>query len=152
MIKTLATKYPGKYPARLGQPWTDDETQKLLQAVKRSENHNQIAKEHQRSVGSITSRLKLLAYEYYQDEIPIEKIQKYTGLDKEVIADSISKYTWVEENKKKKNEAKLEICDSPVEKIDNFLEKKNTQLTEIIDLLKEMKGMMAEMIKLQRDI
>lgn len=152
MIKTLATKYPEKYPARMGQPWSDDETQKLLQAVKRSEDHNQIAKEHQRTVGSITSRLKLLAYEYYQEELPIEKIQKYTGLNKEVIADSISKYTWAEENKKKKNEAKQKIQDSPVVRVDEFLEKKNTQLTEIIDLLKEMKGMMAEMIKLQRDI
>jgi hypothetical protein len=149
MIKTLATKYPGKYPARMGQPWADDETQKLLQAVKRSESHDQMAKTHERTIGSIRAKLSMLAYEYYQEEVPIEKIQIYTGLDKEVIVDSIARRTWQDENKKKKNEAKLEIYDSPLVE---FNEKKNTQLTEIIDLLKEMKGMMAEMIRLQKDI
>ena len=84
-----------KYPARFGQPWKDEETIKLLRSIQKKKPLEEIARGHERTVGGITAQLKKLAVEYhFNDNRPIEEIQKFTGLSKEIIEDSIRKKTF----------------------------------------------------------
>jgi hypothetical protein len=77
-------------PLRKGKPWPNDEILQLLQNVRKKKSHEEIAAEHQRTTGGITSKLRELAADYhYNDGRPIEEIQRYTGLAKEVIQDAI---------------------------------------------------------------
>lgn len=79
------------YPARMGKAWDDHETLNLLKKIRENKTVDTIAKEHERTVGAITSKLRVLAYEFYEEGRTIDQIKKYTGLSTEQIADSISK-------------------------------------------------------------
>lgn len=79
------------YPARMGKAWDDHETLNLLKKIRENKTVDTIAKEHERTVGGITSKLRVLAYEFYEEGKTIDQIKKYTGLSTEQIADSISK-------------------------------------------------------------
>jgi hypothetical protein len=92
MKKTMYGLDASKYPTRLGQPWTDEETMKLLRAVQKKKVIADIAEEHERTVGGIISYLKKLAVDYhFNDNRPVEEIHKFTGLSVEVIKDAIRK-------------------------------------------------------------
>ena len=101
-------------PARMGQMWSDEETQQLLQSIQKKKTIQEIAVEHERTNGGITSRLRTLAADYhFNDKRPIEEIQKFTGLSKEQIEEIIKKR----------------------EKKDKPVERKHTQLqTDPVDL------------------
>ena len=79
------------YPARMGKAWDDHEILNLLKKIRENKTVDTIAKEHERTVGGIRSRLGVLAYEFYEEGKTIDQIKKYTGLSTEQIADSISK-------------------------------------------------------------
>lgn len=132
---------PDKYPARMGQIWTDDETLKLLQAVRNKESFDQIASSHERTVGAIRARLRSLACDYYFNENrPIEVIMKFTGLEKQTIIDAISKRQ-VEMNKKQKEKEEIKILDENIKQKETQPIKEvisNALLVEIRDLLKEL--------------
>ena len=90
--KYLHEQEPGKYPARMGSPWKGEEIVKLLTAVRNKKTISEIATEHERTKGSIASKLRTLAGDYYfNDKRPIEEIQKFTGLSEEVILEVIKK-------------------------------------------------------------
>lgn len=98
---------PTKY-ANLGKPWKDEEVVKLLSEIQKKMAHADIAEAHQRSVGSITSRLKSLAADYYfNDNRPLKEIEKYTGLSDEEIADAISKRQYQMDMAEQKKKAKF---------------------------------------------
>ena len=85
---------PSKYPSRMGQPWKEDEVVKLLTSIQRKKSIEEIAKEHDRTEGSIHSYIRKLAVDYhFNDNRPMEEIQKFTGLTKELIEDAIQKRT-----------------------------------------------------------
>lgn len=105
-----------KYPSRLGAPWTDKELIQLLTSVKNKESIQEIAKKHSRTEGGITSRLRVLAAEYYtNDDKSIEEIKVITGLDKESIIDAIQKRAWADSQKEKKAAQKNELQQLEVE-------------------------------------
>ena len=60
----LREQNPTKF-ANLGKPWKDEETMKLLSEVQKKMTYAEIAEAHQRSVGSISSRLRSMAADYY---------------------------------------------------------------------------------------
>ena len=92
---------PSKYPARLGQPWKDDEVLKLLTSIQKKKSIEDIAKEHDRTVSGIRAYLKKLATDYhFNDKRPIEEIQKFTGLNKEEIMEAIKKQDYKDSIKK----------------------------------------------------
>ena len=78
-----------KYPANMGKAWSDDETLQLLQSVKKKKAHQEIATEHERTLGGITSRLRHLAGEYHKEGRSIEAIMKFTGLTEGIIKEAI---------------------------------------------------------------
>ena len=110
---------PDKYPKNYGMPWTEDETQQLLIEIVRKQTHEQIAETHGRTVGGILGQLKKIAYNYYLEGKPFEKIIKYTGLTLEIIEDTI-------EREKNKNERK-EIIKKEKEEVKKVKEDKKKE-------------------------
>jgi hypothetical protein len=125
-------------PARRGEPWSEDEIQKLLQAVRRKETHTQIALAHERTQGAIRSRLRELAADYYfNDNRPLDEIMKFTGLDSETITDAISKRQWRMDQKVKEQ---TQVLADPEPKREGM-----------ISLLSEIRDMMKEMLEIMKD-
>ena len=82
---------PSKYPANMGKAWSDDEVLQLLQGIRKKKTMEEIAEEHGRTVGGISSRLRQIATDYHNEGRPIEQIQKFTGLTTEQIQDAIER-------------------------------------------------------------
>ena len=109
--KTIYGLDASKYPARLGQPWSSDETAKLLKSIKDNQSLEDIAKDHQRTEGGITSYLRKMAYDYYKnDKKSIEEIVSLTGLSALVINKTITAQDGIQAKKTEKKE----IAPSPV--------------------------------------
>ena len=128
--------------ARRGEPWSEDEIQKLLQAVRRKETHTQIALAHERTQGAIRSRLRELAADYYfNDNRPLDEIMKFTGLDAETISDTISRRQYYMDMKEKKVESQVLAKPSILPKVSEPQQKREymtSLLVEIRDMMKEM--------------
>ena len=95
----------------MGQPWEEDEVIKLLASIQQNKSIEDIASDHERTVGGINSYRKKLAVEYYtNDQRPIKQIQKFTGLSQLEIEDAINRHEIREgklSSKVKANEQKL---------------------------------------------
>ena len=104
------------YPARMGKAWDDHETLNLLKKIRENKTVDIIAKEHERTVGGITSKLRVLAYEFYEEGKTIDQIKKYTGLSTEQIADSISKREYAKSIKERKQNLKNKLKEDPLDK------------------------------------
>jgi len=90
----LMEKDPIKYPARMGKSWAEEEVIQLLASIKKQKTIEDIATEHQRTIGSINAQRKKMAAEYYSnDGRTIEEIGKFTGLTAQQINDAIKKYS-----------------------------------------------------------
>ena len=97
---------PSKYPARMGKAWSDEEVAKLLKSVQKKKSLEEIAAEHERTVGGIKSHLKVVAVDYhFNNNLSYEEIQKYTGLTRDEIQDAIVKYEYKNRLKESKREA-----------------------------------------------
>jgi hypothetical protein len=121
----MIEKDPSKYPARMGEPWGDEEVLQLLTLVQKKKTVDEISNLHERTVGSINSKLKSLAMEYYfNDNRPIEEIQKFTGLTKEVIEYAVNI----------RKERKTKVASQRIVK------NENTEMSEIITILKDIQN------------
>ena len=130
--KYLQEQEPGKYPARMGSPWKGEEIVKLLTAVRNKKTISEIATQHERTEGSIASKLRTLAGDYYyNDNRPIEEIQKFTGLSQEVILDAIKRREWQEQQK----ELKTKSVSKQSEKVEEIKKNENA---EIMAMLKDI--------------
>ena len=132
-------------PIRHGKPWSTNEIQRLLQEIKKKQTHEEIATTHQRSVGSIRSRLQELAADYYfNDNRPIDEIMQFTGLSKQNVLDAIAKRTLSISMKEEKEECIIEqkVIESstatPKYEPKKKKESRNAILLEIRDMLREM--------------
>jgi len=86
------TERMDKYPSNMGKAWSNEEVMGLLKSIRAKKTHAEIAKEHQRTVGGIKAKLKQIATDYYFDnELSMDDIKKYTGLDELTISEAISK-------------------------------------------------------------
>jgi DNA relaxase NicK len=84
--------------------------------IRENKTVDTIAKEHERTIGGITSRLRVLAYEFYEEGKTIDQIKKYTGLSTEQIADSISKREYAKSIKERKQNLKNKLKEDPIDK------------------------------------
>jgi hypothetical protein len=135
-----------KYPARLGQPWNDDEILKMLTSIQKKKSIEEIAKEHERTNGSIRSCLRRIAVDYhFNNKMPIEKIQKYTGLSVEEINDAIKKKEYKDLLKKRilttKTPGDKQLEGEPITKTseDKEVEKEPT-IKELYTMLKDIQN------------
>jgi len=121
-------------PIRQGKPWIKDEIMQLLHRVAMKKSITEIAAEHQRSTGGITSRLREIAADYhYENKMSMEDIKKFTGLSEEVILDAISR-----------RKAVAEVKPKPKVKVPE--KEENSELMEILVTLKDIQRMMQEFI------
>jgi len=74
---------------RKGSRWDDNEVTKLLKGVALKRSFSEIASEHQRTIGSIESKLKELSATYYEEGLSIAVIEKRTGLNERTIIDNL---------------------------------------------------------------
>ena len=103
-----------KYPARMGKAWGDEEVIKLLKSIQKKKPINEIATEHERTLGGINSKRRDIAANYwFNDKRPMEEIQKYTGLTKEEIEDTIKRR--IARNKNKPPVKPIEKGVKPIE-------------------------------------
>jgi len=83
-----------KYPSRVGKNWDEDEVHKLLQSIQNKKPISDIATEHQRTHGAISSALRKIAADYwFNDKKSIEEIVKLTGLSNNEIECAIKRRT-----------------------------------------------------------
>ena len=122
------------YPIRMGQTWTEDETKQLLKSIHLKKHIKCIANEHQRTEGGIKSRLRFIACEYYfNDNLPIDTIMIYTGLNRIQIEDAIKKRESLEGAKKSTSVSKRTKEDDIVE----LLQQINDKLYVLIEKKKD---------------
>lgn len=91
MQKFLKAKYSKSFPAKSGQPWTDEEETTLLEELKARTDIGQIATNHKRTTGGITARCKEIAYKMYMKNVPMDEIATLTQLHPECIQQVIDK-------------------------------------------------------------
>jgi hypothetical protein len=107
----MAGENPDKYPSRMGQVWTTDETADLLNAVADGMHISDIATHHERTVGGIRSRLCTIAAGlHFKHKMPMEEICKKTGLNVAQVENAI--FTREEqENEKDMRKKKADVGD-----------------------------------------
>jgi hypothetical protein len=139
-FQKLVENNPEKYPSRLGAPWSDAECKKLLQSIKNGKSIEDIAKEHERTHGSIAAKLRHLAVEYYNKDYELGDIEELTGLSNEVIADAIARHTSAKEKsvQKKKEKTIKEL----------FPQRTDGNCSEIIIVLNDIKTSIDKLISL----
>jgi len=128
-----------------GKLWSEEEIKKLLDGVSKGHSIETIAENHQRMAGAIRYRLKVMAADYYyNNELPIEKIQKFTGLSKEDIAESISRRAWQEEQKKNKppKGPKVKPPQTPLTQAPE-----TNDLKEVLEILKDIQTTLNDFVK-----
>lgn len=124
----------------MGKAWKQDEINELLNEIKEKKTISEISKNHKRSEGGITSRLKYIAANYFIDESKtIPEIVILTGLSKDSIIDAINKREYSDDRKKKRKESKPA---KPLKVVSETLE-----LQEILILLKSIDKRVTEYIK-----
>lgn len=93
MLKLMQQVHPEKdYPSNMGQLWTEEEEKELLEELK-VENIETIAQRHNRTVGGIQSRCKVIANKMFLNGISIDEITSQTKLTKECIEQTIKRRT-----------------------------------------------------------
>jgi hypothetical protein len=89
IVDTPVITTPNLY-ANKGRPWSDEEVMGLLKSIRAKKSIATIALEHRRTDGAIRSRLRQIAADYYfNNDMSIEDIKKYTGLSEAAINDVI---------------------------------------------------------------
>lgn len=135
MDNTTSKVYHGldmtKYPPNMGKPWLDDDTLQLLQNVRKKKSLSDIAREHGRTEGGITARLRQIAFDYHKEGRSIEVIEKFTGLSRDDINELIEKRTIGDIIRERKRAAK---------QAKEAVKPDNTDKVTMKDLMNALKG------------
>ena len=91
-------------PSMLGSKWSPEEETQLLEELNKNIEMKTIAQIHNRTMGGIQSRRKLIAYKLYVKNVSVEEIIEKTKLDRKIIQKSIHKHKPVNEIVELKNE------------------------------------------------
>lgn len=92
MIRHMAAKNPDKYPQKMGQIWNTDETIALLEKLAIDKPLEEIAKDHERTVGGIKSQQNKLAVLYVtKNNRPIEEVATLLRLTIPQVEEAVKK-------------------------------------------------------------
>lgn len=140
MLKMLKTKNPDTdYPTNMGQKWTDEEENTLLQELDKNINIEIIAQTHNRTIGGIRGRQRTIAYNMYVKKVSIEEIIRKTKLDKEQIMETITR----KENPQKKVKITQEPKIEPKKvSLENEIIEMRSEIQELKNTIKELVEMM----------
>ena len=143
MLKMLKTKNPDTdYPTNMGQKWTDEEENTLLQELDKNINIEIIAQTHNRTIGGIRGRQRTIAYNMYVKKVSIEEIIIKTKLDKELIMETIAR----KENPQKK----VKITREP--KIEPKKVSLENEIIEMRSEIKELKNIIKELVEMMKAV
>jgi hypothetical protein len=143
MLKMLKTKNPDTdYPTNMGQKWTDEEENTLLQELDKNINIEIIAQTHNRTIGGIRGRQRTIAYNMYVKKVSIEEITRKTKLDKEQIMETITR----KENPQKK----VKITQEP--KIEPKKVSLENEIIEMRSEIKELKNTIKELVEMMKAV
>jgi hypothetical protein len=145
--KNLKEQNPERY-ANVGKLWKDEDVIELLSNVQKGLTHPQIAETHKRTAGSIISKLKEIAADYYfNDERPINEIKKYTGLSVEAISEAISKRQYEMDTKKTSKKSAPSASahvDEPVQQKGVSKDDFYNTMVELLTVAKDIQRMMKD--------
>jgi len=143
MLKMLKTKNPDTdYPTNMGQKWSDEEENTLLQELDKNINIEIIAQTHNRTIGGIRGRQRTIAYNMYVKKVSIEEIIIKTKLDKEQIMETITR----KENQQKK----VKITQEP--KIEPKKVSLENEIIEMRSEIKELKNTIKELVEMMKAV
>lgn len=92
MMRRLKATNPGViYPSNMGQKWTDEEENTLLEELECNTPIDTIAKAHKRTTGGINARRRQIAYNMYLKKAPIESIMQVTKLERDFLMEMIDR-------------------------------------------------------------
>ena len=94
MIRNYYKNCKEKYSA-FGKKLTSEEEEQLLAEISKNIEIKIIAENHNRSIGGIRSRIYLIAYKLYQNNVPINEITKIVHLRENDIVDIINSNQYV---------------------------------------------------------
>lgn len=120
------------YPKNLGKLWTKDEENLLLQELSENFDIENIAINHERTIGGIIAKINDIAYKMYIRNISIAEIIEKTKLDEKKLEEVIEK-------KKAKIQSGKKINDNT----DKLVRK--SDIIEIKYEIKELKILMKKM-------
>ena len=134
MLKMIKQQNPDKeYPEKLGEKWTMEEENTLLQEL--NENTltlKDIAESHKRTYGGIIGRLKTIAYRMYLDGDTEDEIIRITKLTKEQLIKTIAK--------KVVKPPVISAIQPPdpneIKEIRNEIKELKTTINELVDMIK----------------
>ena len=129
-----------KYPNRMGKKWTKEEDKSLLAILVLGTSIDIIANKHNRTLGSIRSRINLIVYNMYNDDISENDIIKSTGLTEEQYKQAIEwgrKKDILKKEKKKRRQQKQQKVTTT--KTANILEGLSSSENILNDDIKEIK-------------
>ena len=87
ILKIVKSKNPDKeYPSALGKLWTSEEDTQLLEELSQNLDKEEIAKNHNRTIGGINSRIRDVAYKMYKNNMSVEEIMEKTKLVEEQVS------------------------------------------------------------------
>jgi len=143
MLKMLKTKNPDTdYPTNMGQKWTDEEENTLLQELDKNINIEIIAQTHNRTIGGIRGRQRTIAYNMYVKNVSIEEIIRKTKLDKEQIMETITR--------KENQQRKVKITQEP--KIEPKKVSLENEIIEMRSEIKELKNTIKELVEMMKAV
>lgn len=144
MLKMLKTKNPDRdYPTNMGQKWTDEEENILLQELDKNINIEIIAQTHKRTIGGIRGRQRTIAYNMYVKKVSIEEIIRKTKLDKKQIMETITR----KENPQKKVKITQESKIEPKKvSLENEIIEMRSEITELKNTIKELNNLIIVII------
>lgn len=131
----------------VGQKWTKQEDEKLLEEIKLNLDYDEIAKIHKRTLIGIKKRLEIIAYDMYFDEISMDEITLKTKISEEqiniIIKEKQQKYEkknnindYTKKQKKVNKIADNNVIETDIIEIKKQLENINTNIENIFNLLK----------------
>ena len=119
--------------SRMGKRWNEEETIKLLKSIQKKKSIEEIAKEHDRTIGGINSHIEKMATDYhFNDKRSIEEIEKFTGLTKEEIEFAIKKREYKDAAKK--------LSEPKVVEKKKIIEEELPTMLEVVSLLKDIQS------------
>jgi len=143
MLKMLKTKNPDTdYPTNMGQKWTDEEENTLLQELDKNINIEIIAQTHNRTIGGIRGRQRTIAYNMYVKYASIEEIIIKTKLDKEQILETITKKENTQKKSKKSKKTQEPKIEPKTVSLENEIIGMRSEIKELKNTIKELVDMM----------
>jgi len=148
MLKLLKSQNPDKeYPPNIGQKWTDDEDNLLLENLNKNIDIDSIAKAHNRTPGAIQARRKLIAYKLYKNGTSMEEIIQKTKLSEILINQTISnRESWVSKNKAKREidesfttESKIYVMHNDINELKDRMKKLEEMMKVVYEWVEMMK-------------